>query len=117
MESTGVRATTVKFARERLGALVREVNDDTVAVEISGKHNEAVLISKKRYLALQEATFLLRSPELMDSLRKEMARSLLEEQSNTVLDSAADKDEKQTARRPSRAGSRKQRKKKRKKAG
>ncbi|MBF0661025.1 MAG: type II toxin-antitoxin system prevent-host-death family antitoxin [Rhodococcus sp.] len=118
MESAGVRATTVKFARERLGALVREVNDDTVAVEITGKHHEAVLISKKRYLALQEATFLLRSPELMDSLRKEMARSLLEEHSTTAPDGATDKAEKPKtpARRPPRARSRKQRKKKRKKA-
>jgi len=117
MESAGVRATTVKFARERLGALVREVNDDAVAVSISGKYDEAVLISKKRYLALQEATFLLRSPEIIDSIRKEMARSLLEEQSNTVSDGATDKAEKQTTRRPSRARPRKQRKKKRKKAG
>nr|WP_240955001.1 prevent-host-death family protein [Rhodococcus sp. 105337] len=101
-----------------MGALVREVNDDTVAVEITGKHHEAVLISKKRYLALQEATFLLRSPELMDSLRKEMARSLLEEHSTTAPDGATDKAEKPKtpARRPPRARSRKQRKKKRKKA-
>lgn len=69
-------ATTVKSARKRLGALVREVNGDTVAVEIVGKRDNAVLISHARYAALQEATFLLRSPELMESLRREAARSL-----------------------------------------
>ncbi|MCR8692367.1 type II toxin-antitoxin system Phd/YefM family antitoxin [Rhodococcus pyridinivorans] len=66
----------MKAARKRLGELVREVNDDTVAVEIIGKRDTGVLISKDRYAALQEATFLLRSPELMDSLRREMQRSL-----------------------------------------
>lgn len=69
-------ATTVKAARKRLAELVREVNDDTVAVEIVGKRDNAVLISTARYTALQEATFLLRSPELMESLRREAARAL-----------------------------------------
>ncbi|MFV9431500.1 type II toxin-antitoxin system Phd/YefM family antitoxin [Rhodococcus rhodochrous] len=69
---------SVKAARKRLGELVREVNDDTVAVEIVGKRGTGVLISQDRYAALQEATFLLRSPELMDSLRREMQRVLLE---------------------------------------
>ncbi|WP_263869921.1 type II toxin-antitoxin system Phd/YefM family antitoxin [Rhodococcus rhodochrous] len=68
----------MKAARKRLGELVREVNDDTVAVEIVGKRGTGVLISQDRYAALQEATFLLRSPELMDSLRREMQRVLLE---------------------------------------
>lgn len=69
-------ATTVKSARKRLGALVGEVCDDTVAVAISGRRGRAVLISLERYTALQEANFLLRSPELMASLRREMARTL-----------------------------------------
>jgi len=71
-------SVSVKAARKRLGELVREVNDDTVAVEIVGKRGTGVLISQDRYAALQEATFLLRSPELMDSLRREMQRVLLE---------------------------------------
>jgi antitoxin YefM len=71
-------SVSVKAARKRLGELVREVNDDTVAVEIVGKRGTGVLISQDRYAALQEATFLLRSPELMDSLRREMQRALLE---------------------------------------
>ncbi|MEZ5154070.1 type II toxin-antitoxin system Phd/YefM family antitoxin [Rhodococcus zopfii] len=69
-------ATTVKSARKNLKSLVREVNGDTVAVEIVGEQDNAVLISLARYTALREATFLLRSPELMDSLRREAARSL-----------------------------------------
>lgn len=72
-------SVSVKAARKRLGELVREVNDDTVAVEIVGKRGTGVLISQDRYAALQEATFLLRSPELMDSLRREMQRALLED--------------------------------------
>lgn len=69
-------ATTVKSARKRLADLVEEVNEGTVSVEIAGKRDSAVLISLARYTALQEATFLLRSPELMDSLRREAARAL-----------------------------------------
>ncbi|WP_241665713.1 type II toxin-antitoxin system Phd/YefM family antitoxin [Prescottella subtropica] len=67
--------TTVKNARKRLGSLIRAVNEDAVAIEIVGRRGEAVLISRERYAALQEANFLLRSPELMDSLRREMARA------------------------------------------
>ncbi|MCK0093406.1 prevent-host-death family protein [Rhodococcus sp. F64268] len=70
---------TVKSARAQLRDLVRKVNKDTVAVEIDGKRDTAVLISKARYLALQEASFLLRSPELMASLRREMERSVQEQ--------------------------------------
>jgi antitoxin YefM len=78
MESRRVPSSTVNTARKRLGKLVRAVNDDTVAVEIVGKRKAAVLISKERYATLQEAAFLLRSPELMESLRREMQRALLE---------------------------------------
>ncbi|MFD6893298.1 type II toxin-antitoxin system Phd/YefM family antitoxin [Rhodococcus sp. NPDC060086] len=74
-----VPSITVKSARAQLRDLVRKVNDDTVAVEIAGKRDTAVLISKARYLALQEASFLLRSPELMASLRREMERSVQEQ--------------------------------------
>jgi antitoxin YefM len=74
-----VPSITVKAARAQLRDLVRKVNDDTVAVEIHGKRDSAVLISKARYLALQEASFLLRSPELMASLRREMERSVQEQ--------------------------------------
>ena len=102
MPSTSV---SVKAARKRLGELVREVNDDTVAVEIVGKHGTGVLISQDRYAALQEATFLLRSPELMDSLRREMQRALLE--------AAAPTDEPQPAPARRRTKNKKKKRKKR----
>ncbi|MDH6281011.1 type II toxin-antitoxin system Phd/YefM family antitoxin [Prescottella agglutinans] len=75
--------TTVKSARKRLNRLVRQVNDDTVAIEIAGKNATAVLISRDRYLALQESTFLLRSPELMNSLRRAAERALRDNASAT----------------------------------
>ncbi|TQF73505.1 prevent-host-death family protein [Rhodococcus spelaei] len=78
MESA-VAATSVKSARKQLNKLIGAVNHDTVAVEIAGKHGNAVLISRDRFLALQESTFLLRSPELMDSLRRAAARTLHED--------------------------------------
>lgn len=79
-----VTATTVKTARKRLKDLVRRVNDDTVAIEIAGKNANAVLISAARYRTLQEATFLLRSPELMDSLRRRAAAESLRESTPTL---------------------------------
>lgn len=71
-------SVSVKAARKRLRELVDEVDDGALAVEIVGKNSSAVLLSKKRYEVLQEATFLLRSPELMDSLRREMERTQFE---------------------------------------
>ena len=114
MESTGVPATTVKSARKRLEALVRAVNVDTVAVEIVGKRDNAVLISKARYTALQEATFLLRSPELMESLRREMARSLVAaepEQPEQPTEDAG----RSAAKRPQRSRTRARKKRKKRK--
>ncbi|MGW6694868.1 type II toxin-antitoxin system Phd/YefM family antitoxin [Rhodococcus sp. NPDC054953] len=111
LESAGVAATTVKNARKRLGSLVREVNEGTVAVEIAGKRGDAVLISRDRYAALQEANFLLRSPELMDGLRREMARILAAAASApTTGEAAAATAAKRT--RGSRAQARKKRKRK-----
>lgn len=107
---------TVKSARKRLASLIRDVNENTVAVEIAGKSNSAVLISLARYTALQEANFLLRSPELMESLRREMARSLApapEEQVTESGDAATHSAEKR--KRGSRAQARKKRKKRKKK--
>ncbi len=91
METTVAAATTVKSARKRLGALVGEVCDGTVAVTITGKRGRAVLISQERYTALQEANFLLRSPELMASLRHEMARSLTAAESERARVAAGDR--------------------------
>ncbi|MFD6856890.1 type II toxin-antitoxin system Phd/YefM family antitoxin [Rhodococcus sp. NPDC060090] len=107
-----VPSTTVKSARRQLKDLIRQVNDDTVAVEITGKRDTAVLISKARYVALQEASFLLRSPELMDSLRREMERALQEQMPESAAE-ADDPVEHPTAKRARRSRPR-NRKKKRK---
>lgn len=100
-------ATTVKSARKNLKSLVREVNGDTVAVEIVGGQDNAVLISLARYTALREATFLLRSPELMDSLRREAARSLpppapAEDSATTESTASAEQSEPRTRSRKKR---------------
>ncbi|MFD1813135.1 type II toxin-antitoxin system Phd/YefM family antitoxin [Rhodococcus gannanensis] len=113
-ESTAVAATTVKSAGKRLASLVHEVNTGTVAVEITGKTDSAVLVSLAHYTALQEATFLLRSPELMDSLRRELARTLVP----PAPDRSADADPSSataTCRRGSKAKARKKKRAKRKK--
>ncbi|MFE3292589.1 type II toxin-antitoxin system Phd/YefM family antitoxin [Rhodococcus sp. NPDC059234] len=93
--------TTVKSARKRLNQLVRQVNDDTVAVEIAGKNANAVLISRDRYLALQESTFLLRSPELMDSLRQ--AERALRENTAASKENAVKRKPARTAKKTKKA--------------
>ncbi|MFD4180200.1 type II toxin-antitoxin system Phd/YefM family antitoxin [Rhodococcus sp. NPDC058514] len=68
----------VKTARKRLKKLIRKVNDDAAAIEIVGKHGQkAVLISVSQYKALSETSYLLRSPDLLESLRRAGARDQL----------------------------------------
>ncbi|MFC7450652.1 type II toxin-antitoxin system Phd/YefM family antitoxin [Rhodococcus daqingensis] len=68
----------VKTARKRLKKLIRKVNDDSAAIEIVGKHGQkAVLISVSQYKALSETSYLLRSPDLLESLRRAGAREQL----------------------------------------
>lgn len=53
---------TASEARKNLFPLIQQVNDDRVAVEITSKRGDAVLISKAEYDALEETAHLLRSP-------------------------------------------------------
>lgn len=70
-------AVTVKSAKRKLKKLVRKANDDSVAIEIVSKHGNAVLISLSQYEALRETSYLLRSPDLLESLRRAGARDQL----------------------------------------
>jgi antitoxin YefM len=72
-----VAAMKVKTARKRLKKLIRRANDESAAIEIGGKHGSAVLISRSHYEALRETSYLLRSPDLLESLRRAGARERL----------------------------------------
>jgi len=54
-------AITASEARRSLFPLIQQVNDDRVAVEITSRKGNAVLISREEYDALQETAYLHRS--------------------------------------------------------
>jgi antitoxin YefM len=53
---------TASEARKNLIPLIKQVNDDRIAIEITSRHGDAVLISRADYDALEETAHLLRSP-------------------------------------------------------
>ncbi len=64
-------------ARKQLFPLIEKVNNDRVAVEITSRRGNAVLISADEYAALEETAYLLRVPanakHLLESLQQAMA--------------------------------------------
>ena len=73
-------AITASEARKHLFPLIEQVNQDRVAVEITSKRGDAVLISVDDYRALEETAYLLRSPanvrRLLESLDHARARNI-----------------------------------------
>ena len=55
-------AITASDARARLVALIEQVNNDHVPVEIISRKGSAVLMSLADFEALQETAYLLRTP-------------------------------------------------------
>jgi antitoxin YefM len=60
---------TASEARQRLFALIEEVNDDQVAVEIVSKKGTAFLVPADEYRSLKETVYLLQSPRNAERLR------------------------------------------------
>lgn len=65
---------TASEARKQLFPLLEKVNNDHVAVEITSRRGNAVLISADEYSALEETAYLLRVPanakRLLESLQQ-----------------------------------------------
>lgn len=61
-------------ARKELFPLIERVNADRVAVEITSRRGNAVLLSAEEYAALEETAYLLRVPanatRLLESLQQ-----------------------------------------------
>jgi len=64
--------TTLSASRARilLYRLVRQVGKTHEAVQITGKENNAVLISEEDWRAVQETLYLLSIPKMRESIRK-----------------------------------------------
>ncbi|MGQ0631991.1 MAG: type II toxin-antitoxin system Phd/YefM family antitoxin [Sporichthyaceae bacterium] len=67
-------AITASEARKRLFPLIQEVNDDAVAVEITSKNGNAVLVSADEWNSIQETLYLMRSPANAARLRESLAQ-------------------------------------------
>ena len=63
-------------ARERLYHLIDETAASHAPVTITGKRNNAVLVSAEDWAALQETLYLLSIPGMRESIRAEMAKPL-----------------------------------------
>lgn len=65
---------TASEARKQLFPLIEKVNNDRVAVEITSRRGNAVLLSADEFAALEETAYLLRVP----SNAKRLLESLLQ---------------------------------------
>jgi antitoxin YefM len=67
-------SVTASEARKQLFPLIERVNNDRVAVEISSRRGNAVLLSAAEFAALEETAYLLRVPanakRLLESLQQ-----------------------------------------------
>ena len=68
-------SVTANEARMNLLALIEQVNDVRVPVEITSKRGDAVLISKADYDAPEETAHLLRSPANAERLIEGLAQA------------------------------------------
>lgn len=70
-------SVTASEARKQLFRLIEKVNNDHVAVEITSRRGNAVLVSADEYAALEETAYLLRVPanakRLVESLQQAKA--------------------------------------------
>ena len=61
---------TASQARARLYTLVDQTADSHEPIQITGKRNNAVLVSEKDWRAIQETLHLLSIPGMRESIRK-----------------------------------------------
>jgi antitoxin YefM len=60
----------VSNARKNIYRLIDEVNETHIPVLLTGKNNDAVLISKEDWNAMQETLFLMGIPGMTESILK-----------------------------------------------
>lgn len=67
---------TVSEARSNLYRLIDEAADSHQPVLITGKRNNAILISEEDWTAIQETLYLLSVPGMRESIRESMAEPI-----------------------------------------
>lgn len=68
-------SVTASKARQRLVALIEEVDEDQLAVEIISRKGTAYLVPADEYRSLEETVYLLQSPTNARRLRESLAES------------------------------------------
>ena len=82
-------SVTASEARKQLFPLIEKVNNDRVAVMITSRRGNAVLISAEEFAALEETAYLLRGPaNASDFSRASNRRGLAIDTSTTSLNEA-----------------------------
>ncbi|MEC3952946.1 type II toxin-antitoxin system Phd/YefM family antitoxin [Nocardia sp. CDC153] len=76
-------------ARAKLYPLIEQVNDDAVAIHITSRNGNAVLISEDEYNSLRETLYLLRSPANAARLAEGIAQAEAGETVEVDLDQLA----------------------------
>jgi len=84
MEGDIVKTINVTNAREKLYTLIDEANSLHEPIQITGKRNNAVLISEEDWNSIQETVYLLSIPGMRESIIDGGNTSL--EECNEVLD-------------------------------
>ncbi len=79
-------AISASEARRQLFPLIEQVNEDHIAVEITSKKGNAVLMSRADYDAMQETAYLLRSPANARRLLESYAQAEAGEYAEHALD-------------------------------
>ena len=64
-----MKTIAVTKARSILYKLIDEVHENREPIEITGKRNNAVLISEEDWRAIQETLYLLSIPGMRESIR------------------------------------------------
>lgn len=80
----GMTTISASEARANLYKLIDDAASSHAPVTITGKRNNAVLVSADDWAAIQETLFLLSVPGMRESIREGMATPL--EASETELD-------------------------------
>jgi len=65
-----MKTITATKARENLYNLISETKESHEPIQITGKHTNAVLISKEDWNSIQETLFLLSIPKMRESIIK-----------------------------------------------
>ena len=69
---------TVREARDNLYRLIDEVAEHHKPIVISGKRNDAILVSKEDWDAIQETIYLSSIPGMTESIRQAAAEPIEE---------------------------------------